>query len=1626
MPSTFREWLDQIEHFAHDQHHKGVLFERFMAAYLLTDPLYANDLEAVWRYPDWPDRPEHWKADNLGIDLIAKTYTGDYWAIQCKFYDSTSRIDKEAITNLISDSERRFVVDGKEQRFGYRLLVTTQDALGKQAEEATTDLPYFGVLYLRDLDLAPIDWSQFNWGAPENLIRKPGKALRSHQREAIRAVLDGFQKHDRGQLIMACGTGKTFTSLKLMEQMVPNDGLVLFLAPSITLVSQTLREWVEQAESPMHAFVVCSDSQVGQAEADPDLRVVDLAYPATTDATKLVSAVQGARGGRRQVIFSTYQSIQAVIDAQKAAGLPDFDLVVCDEAHRTTGVSVGEYESDFVKVHRNDLLRAKKRLYMTATPRIYTEKTREKANEKQAILYSMDDEATYGPEFFILNFGEAASRGILSEYRVIIVAMQEEAMAELANEYNAAYKLDDKKAITVDFATRIIGAWKGLTNHEIHVLDGSEETIQTGKPMQRAVAFSRSINASEQVREAFGRLVYLAVKGDALDTEPTEAADWMLDAQIQHVDGTMGMGKRLAALDWLKEDPGKNACRVLSNARCLSEGVDVPALDAVIFFDTRESMVDIVQAVGRVMRKAPGKDVGYIILPIAIPSKEVINYDTYIDKDPRFKSVWKVIKALRAHDERLVDKSEYTRRMQVMDGGGWSKKERKKRSGSAGDGQMPMDLQQIPVEQIRDALYAVTPKHLGDSEYWASWAKDVANIAGTVIDRIERLLDKREGRAAFNVFLKAIRKSLNGGISEQEAVEMLAQHVLTRPIFDALFGGQAFSNENPVSQAMQRILEVLDRHGVDAETGKLERFYRDVGKRAALAKSDEARQDLIRNLYDTFFNEAFPSIAERLGIVYTPVEVVDFILHSVDHVLQTHFGTDMGGENVQILDPFTGTGTFIVRLLQSRLIRDQDLPRKYEQEIHANELVLLAYYIAAINIESAYHARTLEYRPFEGVVLTDTFQMGEREQGDILEGDYLRRNSERVERQKKLDIRVILGNPPYSSGQKSENDNNQNQEYPILDERIRRSYAAASSSKLVKNVYDSYIRAIRWASDRIGDHGVIGFVTNGSFIDANNMDGLRKCLAAEYSRIYVCNLRGNQRTSGEQSRREGGKIFGSGSRTPVAITLLIKDPAHQGPAEIHYHDIGDYKSREDKLEILRKAKSIDGLIWSQIIPNDSGDWAEQRSEGFATYMPMGDKGNTESAIFSIYSQGVLTARDAWAYNQGRAVLEENMRSMIAVYNRDRESYHRICQGLPKESWPKVEDYITDDPEQISWTVNLKADVVRNALLEFDATAMRQSMYRPFCRQWMYFSRRFNERVYQIPRLFPTERQENVVISVTGVGATKSFSALVVDAIPNYHLLDTGQCFPLYWYETVEEAEKRLSKAQTGSVQIGLLDQDDTIQEIGTPDADSYIRREAITDWALERFRTQYGDESLTKRDIFHYIYGLLHSPEIRQEYAADLKKMLPRIPFTADFWAFSRTGKALMDLHLAYETVEPWPLEEHWAAGKSQDYTVEKIKFPKKGERDRIVYNQRLTLSGIPEEAYAYEVNGKSALEWVMERYSVREDKASGIVNDPNTMLRETGNLRYIVDLLKRMVRVSIESEQFVATLPALGLSATE
>jgi predicted helicase len=1575
----------------------GDSFERLVAKYLLTDPQYADRLSDVWLWSEWPDR---WNVD-VGIDLVARERsTGEYWAIQCKFFDPATYLQKVDIDSFFTASGKKFGTKDGQRQFSHRLIISTTDKWSKHAEEALADqvMPV-SRLWFKDLANSPVDWSGLDVAHPGELKLQKKKTPRPHQDEAIALSEAGFKTADRGKLIMACGTGKTFTSLRLAEKLTPKSGRILFLAPSISLVSQTLREWTAQAADPLHAFVVCSDAKVGKDDEE-DIKTHDLAYPATTDAKALANVSKLLSKDRRTVVFSTYQSIQVLSDAQKM-GFGEFDLIVCDEAHRTTGLTLANQDpSEFVKVHQNSVVKGKKRLYMTATPRIYGDPSKQKATEKEAVLFSMDDEATFGPEFYRLSFGKAVDLDLLAEYKVLIVAVEEEAMANLANSYNNAYKLDEKKAVDIRFATKIIGAWKGLSKQGLVEIDGDEQVPlkEDTNPMRRAVAFSRSIKDSKQTTEVFGQLVGMYNKKHLGEDTP------MVQCELDHVDGGMNALVRQNKLDWLKAEPAEKACKVLSNARCLSEGIDVPALDAVAFFDTRESIVDIVQSVGRVMRKAEGKKYGYIILPVCIPSSKVAKYNDYIESDAQFKGIWRVIKALRAHDESLVDEAEFRRKITVIGGG---KGGGGTGGGTGGGDNLPLDFPDMPLDAVTEAVYAAIPKKLGDREYWSQWAKDVAVIAERLVARIKSLLEKPKPKKAFDAFLKGLRENLNPTVGEEEAIEMLAQHIITRPVFEALFDTYSFTTNNPVSSSMQKIVELLDAHEVDSETESLEKFYKNVRERVSLAKSEKSRQDIIRNLYDTFFGSAFPRVAERLGIVYTPIEVVDFIIQSVEVALQRHFKASISDAWVQLLDPFTGTGTFPVRLLQSGLIKPADLKRKFQSELHANEIVLLAYYIATINIESAYYGLTGEHLPFEGIVLTDTFQMNEAVQGDLDRG-FSEENSKRAKRQKKMPIRVVFSNPPYSAQQDSENDNNKNLDYPVLDERIGKTYAAQSKAKLLKNLYDSYVRAIRWASDRIEDRGIVAFVTNGSFLDANNMDGLRKCLVEDFTHLYIFNCRGNQRTQGEESRKEGGKIFGSGSRTPVAISILVKEPGHKGPGKLHYHDIGDYLTREEKLAKIDALGSISSVEWQVLAPNVDGDWASQRDPAFEKFIPLGDKSDQSTkTIFDMYSLGVTTNRDAWAYNMSDTALKANMSRLIEAYEEDRLRYEKASKGKSKNDLPEVESVIDTNPKRISWTHNLKEDVRRGNKHHFEEGAVVVSTYRPFTKQWLYFHRRFNERVYQQPKLFPTPLHKNIAIAASGVGANKAFTALVVNSIPCLDIIEKTQCFPMYWYEKAEEVEEPKG---------------DLFNDAEKPDEHGYVRRDGINDWALETVRKAYKDKSISKEDVFWYVYGILHSPEYRQRFGVDLKKGLPRLPLAGDFWAFSKAGKALGALHLEYETLTPFELQEDVKrlVMEAGDYKVGKMVFGKKdGKPDKsvIVYNENLILRGIPAKAYEYQVNGKSAIEWVIERYQVTIEKDSQIKNDPNSWSEDP---RYIVDLVKRLVRVSVESAKIIEALPPL------
>lgn len=1599
---TFDDVLKHIYDTANSTRDQGAQFEKATVFFLKNDPMWQQRFSDVWLWNDAPIRT----GQDIGVDLVARdALDGTYWAIQCKCYAEDSQLTYQQLSTFFSTAQ----ADG---RYGHFMVVDTANTWSRHLQEIADQVKAVRI-GIEDLREPELDWDAFLHGRATS--ERTFFEARPHQRQAIDAVVSGFEHADRGKLIMACGTGKTLTALRLCEEYCPG-GVVLFLAPSISLVSQTLRSWANQSKEALIPFVVCSDEKSSSIEDHWETSVSEVPYPATTDADVLATQVKSSCGkGGLTVIFSTYQSIQVIIDAQKK-GLPEFDLCICDEAHRTTGVremnQSTEERSAFIKVHDAHALRAKKRLYMTATPRVYGATAKKKAHEESYEVSSMDDPLTYGDELYRLSFGRAVEMGLLSDYRVLVLTVSED-MA------SAVYQKDmtEQGGFDIPEAAKVLGCWKGLATRgeQIKDLNLFRADMEKGEfeidgieyeeflPMQRAVAFNSTIKESEQFSEMFQQVVDLYIEKSGIE--------YPLTVETQHVDGSMDSTTRKAKIHWLEENPGNEICRVLTNARCLSEGIDVPDLDAVLFMKPRKSQVDIIQAVGRVMRKAPGKQYGYIILPVVVPAG--MTPEEALDDDKAFAVVWQILQALRSHDERLDARiNSLVFNNGESDGGGVQvvppDDSPDPDSSLAKAVQEKLQLEWT-VEDWQNAMEAKLVKKCGTRVYWEDWAGDVAGIASRHIKRIQNIIDtNNEARTEFTRFLGGLRDSLNPGISEAQAVEMLAQHLITLPVFEALFGEASFVQSNPVSIAMEGMLDVLRAHRIEKreDDDVLETLYASVRSRVSVVQSAAGRQAIIKELYEGFFSKAFKGTSEKMGIVYTPNEIVDYILHATDRMLQQEFGAGLGARGVHILDPFAGTGTFMADLIASNIISDEDLPYKYSNELHSNEILLLAYYIMTINIEQAYNARMQgDYVPFEGAVLTDTFQM--TEEGDTLDTKVFTQNSERVQEQNELDIRVIVGNPPYSAGDNNANNANQNEKYETLDGRIRDTYVAATGgNSLKRGFYDSYIRAYRWASDRIGDAGVVCYVSNGSWTDTPVMSGMRKCLAEEFNSIYVFHLRGNARTQGEERRKEKDNVFGGGTRTPIAITMLVKNPANKERGKIYFHDIGDYLTREEKLAITKKAALTGELEWTQLHPDRHGDWLNQRDDSWYDFIPLAiEKLKPPLGAFAMFSSGTMSTRDAWVYSFSREKATCNPKNMIEFFNSEVNRFVANANGA------KAPDFVSKDGTKIKWNEKLYKFVTQGKQLDYDRAFVMPCLYRPFCKQWFYADPDMSWSMYKQRTLFPSAGEGNFVICVTGVGANESMP-LISELQITYDTMTKGDCFPLYWYEKQEDLGGMFASKESG-----------------------YTRHDAITDEALEVFRKAYpdafkdrkkkdGGPGLSKEDIFYYIYGILHSPEYRSRFASNLKKELPRIPLAKDFAVFSNAGRKLAYLHLNYETVDPYPLEEEGNAKKPG--RTEKMRFgkckkdedhPKGEDRSVLSVAENLTLKGIPEQAYDYTVNGKSAIGWLMDRYRVTTDKASGIVNDPNEY---SDDPLYIVDLVKRVVRVSLETLEIVGNLPPL------
>lgn len=1551
--ATFDELVDQVNNNLDKQRDRGTAFEKMVVAYLKNEPAYKQKFQDVWMLNEVPEE-YHISKKDTGVDIVAKDYDGNLTAVQAKFYKG--KVGKAEIDSFVAEAGKNVYSAG--------IIVSSTDEWNKNAKATLEDTTKpFSIIGLSQLRHAHFSWQKFNF-AKENkdLSNKVIKKIRDYQNIAINKSLEYFQEHDRGKLIMAPGTGKTFTSLKIAEALMKKQGKkqfnVLYLVPSIQLLSQTLFGWNADVSEDIHmtSLSVVSDTKANKKKNkdDDDLGAREIGFEPTTKVEDLINHYKLIESNNlpndMRVVFSTYQSIDILKQAQKD-GFPEFDLIIADEAHRTTGaIAEREGDSTFTEVHSNHNIKGKIRLYQTATPKIYDQNAKKKAKENSIVVSSMDDKSIYGEEIYRLGFGEAVERGILTDYKVSVLAVSESYINK-----DMQTLLSSDNQLKIDDIGKIIGVWNAMVKR-----NGITDEIN-GAPLKRAIAFTDTIKHSKVISEEFNQVV-----NEYLDTQSTES----FKVDVHHVDGGLNALEKEEQIDWLgNNDIEENHARVLSNVRFLTEGIDVPNLDAIIFFSPKKSQVDIVQAVGRIMRKAENKQYGYIILPIVVADGS--DPHLALDNNKKYKQVWQVLNALRSTDER------FDAEVNTLD----LNKNKSKRIDFIGVDSSPdqpvkedvfnehgSEQLELPLDwkEMRNAFYGKVVQHVGDRRYLEDWSKDVADIAKMYVRRINDLIDSNQGaKLAFNKFLKSLRYNINDSIDQEQAVEMLAQHLITEPVFNALFSDYDFVRNNVVSKSMNDIISAFKVFGFAKEQEQLKPFYDSVKLRASGIDNIQGKQTFIIQLYNSFFKTAFPQVTESMGIVFTPVEVVDFIIHSVDWALNKYFDKSLASKNVHILDPFTGTGTFITRTLyylkqqmdEGKITYD-DILRKYMHELHANEIVLLSYYIAAINIEAVFdevNGPDRGYKPFEGIVLTDTFESTERQ--DTLDDDMFGTNNERLKKQQEVPITAIISNPPYSVGQKNANDNNQNIHYPKLEEQIEKTYVAESTSNLSKSSYDSYIKAFRWASDRIGKQGVIGFVTNGSYLDSNSTDGLRASLYKEFNHLYIYNLRGNQRTQGEESRKEGGKIFGSGSRAPIAISILIKDNSNKH--ELLYWDIGDYLSRKEKLSIIKKNGSIGKMDWGVLKPDQYNDWINLRDPNYQNYPCIA--GEKDSPFLS-NAVGISTNRDIWVSGFSKKAVLTNTQKLINNYNVELKKNG----GKGKKSEMR-------DPSKIKWTRGLDNKFKKGEKLSFNSQNIRLEMYRPFVKKWLMY----DKAVVEMPgQYYEKWGNSNCAIYTTGRSINRPFSAFITNIYPDIQLEMNGQGFIRY----------------NNQVSTELIPNKDNVNEL---------------------FAQKY---KIKKEDIFPFIYALLNSPDYQKYYANDLKKDLARIPNVIPKEEYIKIGKKLINLHLNYEKVPVY--DKVTIAKTGNDYKVTKMRIDKKfKDRSVIIFNNNITISNIPEKAYQYIVNGKSAIEWIIDQYRVKTDKKSGITDDPNEY---SDDPKYIFNLLLRIINVSVQTVDLINQLPPL------
>ena len=1675
---------------------KGERFERLMLEYFRRDPYWMKTFSEIHLWNDWPDseRPDEFKGSgDIGVDLVAKyihpeTGESDWCAIQCKFYKN----------NVDGPTVQKFI--GAAAGFREAIMVCSSDLSknGKKAAEQAGEK--FHTLNLQKLEQSKFSWPTLKGKLVDAQYTGETHDINEHQLPVLTSVIDGIYRgdkdtkpSDRAQMHLPCGFGKTFTSLRIAEaaskevsKKKKEPFRVLYCVPSISLMGQTMREWAEQSDPALsYKYIgVCSDRSTGKARDDTIGYLHELEGEVTTNPEKILDRMLAKRSKVDILVtFTTYHSIHLVAEAQRH-GAPDFDLVLCDEAHRTASVAQEDenwtdfdsqtgddkkvmskeelekhYGQKFHIVHKEEFIKADKRLYMTATPKVYGDVTKAAASEAGNVgVYSMDDETTFGPVLAQMSFLEAVQKGILCQYEILIVAIDPE-----FQQY-----LDDNKLLTegddLEMQIKALGTVKALAGDD-----------EQGRwlPLPRTIAFNRLIRDSKKYADS---IPVAASRLNSLKDTPEEH----IHIDVKHIDGNTPSSERRSALDWLEGAGSDDYLRMLTNAQCLGEGVDVPALDGVIFMSPKKSVSDIVQQVGRVMRTAPDKEQGYVIIPMIMG--HALETGEQFRSSSDYKTVKDVIRALKSHDEMLADhiNTKSLTNIGVRHVTALSKEEREKRTNVTPEEKEKLYQQIALTEQsLVEAIKVEIYNSVSDREYWTRWATDVAEETKNIKNEILEYLKTTDNKPIYDEFLAGARETMSPNMTDEEAVSFLAQFVVCKPVFEALYSHYDFANNNDVAKILNRVCGELEAGGVGLDLrSKYKNFYRSVEHVAKLTENTEQKYELVKELYETYLTTAFPAETEKLGVVYTPTEIVDWLAKSTDDILRAEFGVKLEDPEVDILDAFTGAGTFLVRLIQmehqredeperTHLISDEALDAKFDNGIYAMEYMPTPYFVADISIEEAYHQRKrqaaikngedpdqIPYRNYDNIAMGDTFLQPMKPSTDGHFKDRLfgidEGNTKQLNKIAQKKITVSMGNPPWRAQQKDATDNNQNNQYPELDSLIDKTYAAHSSAALKNSLYDLYLKALRWSSERIGDEGIISFVTNGGWLDGAAASGVRACLEEEFDAVYVYNLRGRLGTEGD-----GGNVFDV--KVPVTMLILVKNPNQTKKRGIFYTESSEGLSKADKLSLLSKHKSLDVTPWNQITPDRHNDWINQRDETYSTYFVMGDKetkkGDSSNGLMQLYSTGATTQRDLWAYDSNSEELVYRSQLAVDFYNQQLDS------GDTAE--------FTANPEIFKWHGEVKKAIERGTRIDGEVQ-VRKASFRPFYPQYMHYEKVLNSRHGVLDQQFPLDLPaSNVSINVSTKG-TDSFDSLLSNSIPDRHLVGGGdnllaglgivnlaicvtdktkrefsilmtrilpdrelvhhsQTFSLFRYEKLESVRIR----QGGifdSVDWDSLKDGDVLPDGGViveGSENMYVRYENILDETLQKFQDHYKDDKITKEDIFFFNYGILHHEGYRKKYKNDLSKGLPRLPFPPDFHAFAEAGRKLGALHVGYESLPGYDgLRLIKNTGFDEDsydswaFTTKKQKLKQQPDGTwRMKVNDHLIIADIPAEAQEYKVNGKTALGWLADRYRIHEDKkhASGIVNDANALFDDP---RDYVKLVEQIVQLSVETVEIVNSLP--------